>query len=55
VVRNGRVGLRPWQRRLLLVVGLILAMVAGLVLPPLVNISRYQRRITELVSRSFGR
>jgi len=47
--------MKPWQRRLLIVLGLILAMIAGLVLPPLVNISRYQRRITEIVSRSFGR
>jgi uncharacterized protein involved in outer membrane biogenesis len=33
----------------------IVLLAAGLVLPPLININRYQRRITELIARSLGR
>jgi AsmA protein len=43
------------MRRLLIAAALILLLIAGLVLPPLINISRYQRRVTALISRSLGR
>jgi hypothetical protein len=46
---------KRWKRRVLLVAGLSVALAAGLVLPPLVNISRYQRQITALMTRSMGR
>jgi len=44
-----------WKRRVTLAAGLSVLLAAALVLPPLVNISRYQRRITALMTRSMGR
>jgi AsmA-like protein len=44
-----------WKRRITVVSGLIALLAAGLVLPPLVNISRYQRRVAALMAQSFGR
>lgn len=46
---------RRGRRRILTAVILVVLIILALVLPPLINISRYQRRITEIVSRSFGR
>jgi AsmA family/AsmA-like C-terminal region len=45
-----RPGWKVW-----LAVGLVLLLVAGVALPPLININRYQRKITDSVSRSLGR
>ena len=45
---------RPSPRRWILLAVVLLAVVA-FVLPPLVNISRYQHRIAESISRSIGR
>jgi hypothetical protein len=45
---------RPSPRRWILLAALVLAVVA-FVLPPLVNISRYQHRIAANISRSIGR
>jgi hypothetical protein len=44
-----------WKRRVTLVFALIALISAAIVLPPLVNISRYQRQITAVMSRSLGR
>jgi hypothetical protein len=44
-----------WKRRVTLASLLIVVLAAAVVLPPLINISRYQRQITALVSRSLGR
>jgi hypothetical protein len=44
-----------WRRRLILISGLVALLGAGLVLPPLISIGRYQRQITALMSRSLGR
>jgi uncharacterized protein involved in outer membrane biogenesis len=44
-----------WKRRVTLVSVAIILIAACIVLPPLVNISRYQRQITALMSRSLGR
>jgi hypothetical protein len=44
-----------WNRRIALIGGLVVLIAAAVVLPPLVNISRYQRRITALMTRSMGR
>ena len=44
-----------WKRRVTLVLALIVLIAAAIVLPPLVNISSYQRQITALMSRSLGR
>lgn len=44
-----------WKRRVTLVALAIALIAAAVVLPPLVNISRYQRQITALMSRSLGR
>ena len=46
---------RRGRRRILTAVILAVLIILALVLPPLINISRYQRRITNIVSRSFGR
>ena len=46
---------KPWQGRFLTAFILVVFVILALVLPPLINISRYQKRITELVSHSFGR
>ena len=44
-----------WNRRVALIGGLVVLIAAAVVLPPLVNIDRYQRRITALMTRSMGR
>ncbi len=44
-----------WKRRVTVVAGLIALLAAGLVLPPLVNISRYQRKVAALMAQSLGR
>lgn len=44
-----------WKRRVTLVFALIALIAAAIVLPPLINISRYQRQITAVMSRSLGR
>ena len=46
---------KPWQRGLMISAAALLGLIAGLVLPPLVNISSYQRQITAVMARSFGR
>jgi hypothetical protein len=45
---------RPSPRRWILLAGAVLSVVA-FVLPPLVNVSRYQHRIADSISRSIGR
>ena len=45
---------RPSPRRWIILAALLLALVA-FVLPPLVNISRYQHRIADAIGRSIGR
>src|SRR5277367_6967830 len=45
---------RPSLRRWILLAAVVLALVA-FVLPPLFNISRYQHRIANSISRSIGR
>ena len=45
---------RPSPRRWILLAAVVLAVVA-FVLPPLVNINRYQHRIADSISRSIGR
>jgi hypothetical protein len=44
-----------WNRRVALIGSLIALIAAAVVLPPLVNIGSYQRRITALMTRSMGR
>ncbi len=44
-----------WKRRVTLVSALLAIVSAAVVLPPLINMGRYQRQITALVSRSVGR
>ena len=44
-----------WKLRIALVGGLTALLAAGLVLPPLINISRYQRRVAALMAQSLGR
>jgi len=48
-------GNRRWRRRVTLISLLVVVLAAALVLPPLINIGRYQRKITALMSRSLGR
>src|ERR1700710_1821525 len=51
------VELRPrgrLRRHLLIAASLILLLVAALVLPPLINISRYQHRISASLAASLG-
>jgi uncharacterized protein involved in outer membrane biogenesis len=50
----GGAGKRPWPRRWILLAAVVLPVVA-FVLPPLVNISRYQHRIANSIGRSIGR
>src|SRR5580704_5571213 len=45
---------RPSPRRWIVLAALLLALVA-FVLPPLVNINRYQHRIADAIGRSIGR
>src|SRR5690242_17809333 len=42
------------RRHLVIAIALILLVVAALVLPPLINISRYQRRISASLAASLG-
>lgn len=49
---HGRQGKR---KRLWLALGLAVALLATLIVPPMVNMSRYQKRITQLISASLGR
>ncbi len=44
----------PLRRHLLIAVSLVLLLVAALVLPPLINISHYQRRIAASLTASLG-
>jgi uncharacterized protein involved in outer membrane biogenesis len=44
-----------WRRRAVLAGGLIVLVAAFVVLPPLINIGRYQRRVAVLMSQSLGR
>src|SRR5277367_5855182 len=50
----GGVRKRPSPRRWIPLAAMVLAVVA-FVLPPLVNINRYQHRIADSISRSIGR
>ena len=43
------------HRRLWLGLGLVLALLAIVIVPPLVSVSRYKSRITQLISASLGR
>jgi len=45
---------RPRRRPLLIAVSLILLLIAALVLPPLINISRYQRQISASLAAALG-
>ena len=45
----------PLRRNLLIAASLVLLLVAALVLPPLINISHYQRRIAASLTASLGR
>jgi len=44
-----------WNRQVALIGILIALVAAAVVLPPLINVGRYQRQITALMSRSLGR
>ena len=44
-----------WNRRVALIGGLAVLIAAAVVLPPLVNVERYQHRVTALMARSLGR
>jgi hypothetical protein len=44
-----------WKRRITVIALLAVLIAAAVVLPPLVNVSSYQRQITALISRSLGR
>jgi len=44
-----------WRRRITLISGLVAVVTAVIVLPPLINVGRYQRQVTALMSRSLGR
>jgi hypothetical protein len=48
-------GRNRWRKKLLPVLILVAVLVLLLVVPPLVSISRYKNRITELISESLGR
>ena len=53
---NEETAKRPsWKRRITLVSALIALIAAAVIVPPLINIGRYQRQITALMSRSLGR
>ena len=45
---------RPGRRPLLLLIALVVLLVAALVLPPLINISRYQRQIAASLAAGLG-
>jgi AsmA-like protein len=44
-----------WKRRVTIIALLAVLIAAAVVLPPLINVSSYQRQITALISRSLGR
>jgi hypothetical protein len=44
-----------WKRRVTIAAVIAVVLAAALVLPPLVNVSRYQRQVTALMARSMGR
>ncbi|WP_263359126.1 AsmA family protein [Acidicapsa ligni] len=44
-----------WRRRILIASLLVVVISAAIVLPPMVNISRYQRQITAIMASSLGR
>ena len=44
-----------WRKRVTLGSLIIVLIAAAVVLPPLINVGRYQRQVTTLVSRSLGR
>lgn len=46
---------KRWRKRLTLIAVAVTLLAAAIVLPPLINISRYQRQVTALMSRSLGR
>jgi hypothetical protein len=48
-------GTKLWRRRTTQIFALLTLLAAGIVLPPLVNISHYRGQITALMSRSLGR
>ncbi len=45
---------RPRRRHLLIAIAFILLLIAALVLPPLINISRYQRQISASLAAALG-
>jgi hypothetical protein len=46
---------KPWRRPLWLTLAFLFLLIAAIVLPPLINIGRYQKQITMLMSQSMGR
>ena len=44
-----------WRRRITLISGGVALIAAIVVIPPLINVGRYQRQVTALMSRSLGR
>ncbi len=48
-------GRQPKRRRLRLVLAVLALILLGLIVPPLVSISRYKGRITQLIATSLGR
>ena len=52
---NDEQGRKGTRRRLWLALVLVLVLLAIVIVPPLVSVSRYKKRITQLVSASLGR
>jgi hypothetical protein len=52
---DGKPTKSPWNRRVALIGGLIVLIAAAVVIPPLINIGRYQRSITALMTLAMGR
>jgi AsmA family len=44
-----------WKRRITIVSIIVIILAAAVVIPPFINISRYQRQVTGVVSRALGR
>ena len=44
-----------WRRRVTLIAGLATLIAAIAIIPPLINVGRYQRQVTALMSQSLGR
>src|SRR5437879_3289522 len=44
-----------WRRRITLISGATALIAAIVVIPPLINVGRYQRQVTALMSQSLGR